>query len=60
MKDAESHPRTRLVNRLRTGRNALSAALDDVADFAEDEEILDLVDEVRAAADALLAALDRE
>jgi hypothetical protein len=60
VKDAEAHPRTRLVNRLKAGRSALLAAVQDIADFADDEEILDLVEEVREAADAMLAALDRD
>ena len=56
-KDADANPRARLLARLRTGRNSLSAALDDIGDFIDDEEVSDAVDEVRAAADALLAAL---
>ena len=51
------NPRQRLLARLRTGRNSLTSALDDIDDFAEDGEVSDAVDEVRAAADALLAAL---
>jgi hypothetical protein len=35
------------------------AALDDLSDFIDDDEVADAVDEARAAADALLAALDR-
>lgn len=60
VKDADAHPRQRLINRLKTGRNSLAAALDDLADFTDDVEVTDLVDEARAAADALLTALDRE
>ena len=56
-KDADVNPRQRLLARLRTGRNSLTSALDDIDDFAEDGEVSDAVDEVRAAADALLAAL---
>jgi hypothetical protein len=59
-KDADINPRLRLVQRLRTGRSSLTAALDDMDDFVDDSEVSDLVDEVRAAADALLAALSRD
>lgn len=60
VKDSDTHPRTRLINRLKSGRSALTSALDDVSDFTEDQEVQDLVDEIRSAADALLTALDRE
>ena len=60
VKDSDTHPRTRLVNRLKAGRSSLAGALDDISDFTEDEEVQDLVDEIRSAADALLTALDRE
>lgn len=60
VKDAEAHPRTRLMNRLRAGRNALAAALEDLPGFADDAEVLDLVDEIRGGADALLTAVERE
>jgi ParB-like chromosome segregation protein Spo0J len=59
-KDADANPRQRLLLRLRTGKNSLSAALDDIDDFMEDADVIDSVDEVRAAADALLAALSRD
>ena len=58
VKDAEINPRQRLLTRLRTGRNSLTAALDDLDDFADDEDVILAVDEARAAADALLVALD--
>jgi hypothetical protein len=58
-KDAETNPRQRVLQRLRAGRNSLTAALDDLSDFSEDLEVSEAVDEARAAADALLAALDR-
>lgn len=59
VKESETNPRQRLINRLRTGRNTLTAALDDLPDFTGDQEVQDLVDEIRAGADALLVALDR-
>lgn len=59
VKDEETNPRQRLLTRLRTGRKSLVAALDDLSDFIDDDEVADAVDEARAAADALLAALDR-
>jgi hypothetical protein len=59
-KDAEANPRQRLLQRLRAGKNALSSALDDLSDFADDQDVIEAVDEARAAADALLAALDGE
>jgi hypothetical protein len=58
VKDAAEIPRQRLVSRLRAGRNSLTAALEDLADFAEDEEVAGLIDEVRAAVDDLQAALE--
>ena len=58
VKDAEINPRQRLLTRLRTGRNSLTAALDDLDDFADDEDVILAVDVARAAADALLVALD--
>ena len=59
-KDADANPRQRLLSRLRTGKNSLSAALDDIDEFVDDSEVSDTVDEVRAAADALLSALARD
>lgn len=59
-KDAEANPRQRLLQRLRAGKNSLGHALDDLADFADDPEVIEAVDEARAAADALIAAVDRE
>ncbi len=59
-KDADANPRLRLLQRLRAGKNTLAAALEDLPDFADDAEVRDSVDEARAAADALLAALDHE
>lgn len=56
-KDADVNPRARLLNRLKAGRSSLTAALEDLPDFPDDLEVRDLVDEVRAAADALLSAL---
>ena len=44
-------------NRLRTGKNSLVAAMQDIADFPEDDEVAELVEDVRAAADGLLDAL---
>lgn len=58
VKDSDDNPRQRLVNRLRTGRKTLSSALEDMPDFTDDVEVRELVDEARAAADALLATLE--
>jgi ParB-like chromosome segregation protein Spo0J len=60
VKDAESNPKQRLLTRLKAGRNSLTAALDDLSDFADDPEVVEAVDEARASADALLAALEHE
>lgn len=60
VKDADANPRQRIMLRLRTGKNSLSAALEDIDDFVGDAEVNDAVDEARAAADALLAALSRD
>lgn len=60
IKEADAHPRDRLIKRLRTGRNSLTAALDDAADFSNDTEVCELIDDARAASDALLAAIERE
>ena len=57
VKDADVDPRQRVVNRLRAGRNALTAAMQDVADFAEDAEVVELIEEIRGAADGLLDAV---
>jgi hypothetical protein len=57
-KDAEENPRQRLVLRLRTGANSLSGAMQYITDFSEDPEIVELVNRARAAADALLSAID--
>lgn len=59
VKDASENPRQRLVSRLRTGRNALAAALEDLPEFLDDGEVAALVEEVEAAADDLKAALDQ-
>lgn len=58
VRDAGTEPRRRLMNRLRTGRNALLAAAEDIADFADDEEVRELIDEARDAIDALLTPID--
>jgi len=58
VKDAAENPRQRLVSRLRSGRNALTAALEDLAEFVDDEEVAGLVDEARSAVDDLQAALE--
>ena len=57
VRDADVDPRQRVVNRLRTGKNALIAAMQDVADFAEDQEIAELIEDIRGAADGLLDAV---
>lgn len=58
VKDAEADPRGRLMLRLRTGKNSLASALEDLPDFVMDAEVRDLVDEVKSATDAVLAAFD--
>ena len=57
-RDAEANPRQRLLSRLRAGRNSLSSALEDLADFAEDPDVVEAVDEAVAAAGALAAVTD--
>lgn len=57
-RDAETDPRHRLLSRLRAGRNALSGALEDLSDFVDDQEVVDAVEEARAAVDALVAIAD--
>jgi hypothetical protein len=56
-KDADDNPRQRLVNRLRTGNNSLTGAMQDISDFSDDPEVVELVNKARAAADALLTAI---
>ena len=58
VKDATDDPEARLIARLRTGRNSLTAALDDIADFAESPDVRTLVEAARGAVDALEAAID--
>jgi hypothetical protein len=60
VKDEQSDPHKRLVNRLRAGRNSLISAAEDIADFAHDQEVQDLVDEVREALVTLEAPIDAE
>lgn len=60
VKDAGTDPHKRLINRLRTGRNSLLAAAEDIAEFADDEDVQELIDEAREAIDALLAVEDAE
>ena len=59
VKDAEVDPRDRLLKRLRTGRNALLAAAEDIDGYPDDPEVVDAVAEARDAADALMSALDQ-
>lgn len=58
VKDAGTDPRKRLINRLRSGRNTLLSAAEDIADFLDDEEVRELIDEARDAIDALLAPVE--
>jgi hypothetical protein len=58
VKDAGTDPRKRLTNRLRTGKSSLLAAAEDIADFLDDDEVRELIDEARDAIDALLAPID--
>ena len=60
VKDAGTDPRKRLINRLRAGKNSLLGAAEDIADFADDDEVKVLIDEAREAIDALLAVEDAE
>jgi len=57
IKDEEINPRQRLVARLRTGRNSLNTAMEDIDGFQDDQEIRDLIEEVRGAVDALMDAM---
>ncbi len=57
-RDADANPRQRLLSRLRAGRNSIVSALEDIADFADDEEVLDAIDEVDAAVDAVRSVLN--
>ena len=50
-------PKERLVRRLTASKNALLAAAEDFAEFADEPEVKGLVDEVEDALDALRAAL---
>ena len=58
VKDATDDPLGRLTRRLKAGRSALTAALEDVSEFAGNEEVRILVDEVRDAASALESAIE--
>lgn len=58
VRDSETDPHGRLMLRLRAAKNSLASALEDLPDYTTDAEVLDLVDEVKGATDALLAALD--
>ena len=57
VKDADDDPEARLTRRLRAGRNSLTAALDDISDFADSEDVRTLVEGARGAVDALEAAM---
>ena len=46
-------PRDRLIQRLNAGRNALSAASEDLTDYATDAQIQGLVDDVEAQVESL-------
>lgn len=58
VKDEGTDPRKRLLNRIRTGRNSLLAAAEDIADFVDDPEVAELIDEARDAIDALLTPIE--
>jgi hypothetical protein len=51
--DTGMDPRVRLINRLTTSKNSLSAAADDFGDYADDPEVGALLDEVEDRLDAL-------
>jgi len=57
VKDANDDPLARLTKRLKAGKNALAGALEDISDFADDADVRQLVDDVRANVDALEAAI---
>lgn len=58
VRDSQDDPRKRLLSRLKTGRNALIAAAEDISDFRQDTDVGPLVDEILEAAAALESALD--
>lgn len=55
--DTKQDPRARLLLRLRTGRNSLQAAAEDIENYGADEEVQSLVEEARAAVDGLQDAM---
>lgn len=60
IKDADADPRGRILSRLRTGKNSLLAAMEDIDELSTDPDVLDAVQEARDAVDALMAAVGRE
>lgn len=58
--EAGVNPRQRLLLKLKAGKSSLTSAMQELPEFLEDEEVSAAVDEARAAADALLAALGHE
>ena len=57
IKDADDDPEGRLIRRLKTGKNSLTAALDDVAEFPDSDEVRSLIYDARSLVDALEAAI---
>ncbi|WP_250442947.1 hypothetical protein [Actinotalea sp. C106] len=51
-------PRDRLLQRLSTGKNALLAASDDLADYAQDDQVLAVVADVEAVIESMRSTLD--
>ena len=51
-------PRVRLVNRLRTGHNALAEALNDLADYADDEEVIRLVEDIEGVVNSITETVE--
>lgn len=58
VQQAGMQPIDRLTNRLKSGKNALLAASDDLSDFADDPRIRQLVEDIEAAAESLRTILN--
>ena len=57
IKSSGLDPRDRLIKRLTAGRNALREAVDDIGDFADDQEVDELIDEIESIAIGLQEAV---
>ena len=58
IRTAGLNPRVRLVNRLRTGHNALAEALNDLSDFADDEEAIRLVEDIEGVVNSITETVE--